>query len=588
MSGSISKGGLKIKDDKASFFPWLNSNKKVSVLYIPGLLWEHESFLCDSSLFSALSFEIMGSQLLVEPSLNQNRRNRSNAIHISNIPEQYQWDEFVGFLSNLCDFQECEKGGSKQNTYNAIVTYENQEEAQQALQQLNNYQLQPGTFLKAEYLMDAGRGRGGPRGRAGSRPFNNSGMYRSNDFPLRILVLSDMVGAIIGRAGGTIRQITQQSRARVDVHRKENAGSPEKVITIYGTPDNCSTACQKIMEIMQQEANTTNRGEIPLKILAHNNLIGRIIGKNGSTIKRIMEQTETKVAVSSNIHDVSSFNLERVITVKGKLENMSKSERMISSKLRQSYENDLAAMASQTYMYPGVHPMAMMSTTCAPGIVPPPRGSPPGGSYGMYGPPPCMPLGYNQSSLPPSFDLQKETVYIYVPSTAVGAIIGTGGSTIRDMISSSGASIKVIQPGKDEPLEKQSERKVCIIGTSDSQWKAQFMIFKKVGFEGYPGPQEATLKVEMFVPTNQVGRIIGKGGQTVRDLQRVTHALIKFPEDARTQESDETSVHIIGDFYCTQAAQRQIRALVYKSNGFQPQQQPRRRMSQPTLQTVTK
>lgn len=45
----------------------------------------------------------------------------------------------------------------------------------------------------------------------------------------RILVLSDMVGAIIGRSGGTIRQITQQSRARVDVHRKENSGAFDKV-----------------------------------------------------------------------------------------------------------------------------------------------------------------------------------------------------------------------------------------------------------------------------------------------------------------------------------------------------------------------
>ncbi len=114
----------------------------------------------------------------------------------------------------------------------------------------------------------------------------------------RILVLSDMVGAIIGRSGGTIRQITQQTRARVDVHRKENAGALEKVITIYGNPENCSHACQKILEVMQQEANNTNRGEIPLKILAHNNLIGRIIGKSGNTIKRIMEQTDTKITVS--------------------------------------------------------------------------------------------------------------------------------------------------------------------------------------------------------------------------------------------------------------------------------------------------
>ena len=117
-----------------------------------------------------------------------------------------------------------------------------------------------------------------------------------------------MVGAIIGRSGGTIRQITQQSRARVDVHRKENAGALEKVITIYGNPENCSLACQKILEVMQTESNNTNRGEIPLKILAHNNLIGRIIGKGGNTIKRIMEQTDTKIAVSR--YNIESFLIE--------------------------------------------------------------------------------------------------------------------------------------------------------------------------------------------------------------------------------------------------------------------------------------
>lgn len=81
-----------------------------------------------------------------------------------------------------------------------------------------------------------------------------------------------------------------------------------------------------------------------MKILAHNNLIGRIIGKGGNTIKRIMLDTESKITVSS-INDINSFNLERIITVKGTIDNMSKAESMISSKLRQSYENDLQAMA---------------------------------------------------------------------------------------------------------------------------------------------------------------------------------------------------------------------------------------------------
>ncbi|XP_076327642.1 insulin-like growth factor 2 mRNA-binding protein 1 isoform X6 [Tachypleus tridentatus] len=406
-------------------------------------------------------------------------------------------------------------------------------------------------------------------GRNGGRILYNNSTYsgnsapiRSTDFPLRILVLSDMVGAIIGRSGGTIRQITQQSRARVDVHRKENAGSLEKVITIYGNPENCSTACQKILEVMQQEAQNTNKGEIPLKILAHNNLIGRIIGKNGNTIKGIMEKAEAKVTVSSSIHDVNSFNLERIITIVGKSENICKAEQLISAKLRQSYENDLAAVAPQALMFPGVHPMAIMST-----MGPGQRGGPPSPSYQMYGnsqtyvPPVVYPGGSPSQQLEPN----KEQVCVYIPNSAVGAIIGTGGSSIREMISSSGASIKVAQPNKDEPVEKQTERKVTVIGTPESQWKAQFMIFKKVTFEGFAGFQDARLKVEIFVPSSQVGRIIGKGGQTVRELQRITRAVIKLPGENQNSTTEEVPVHISGEFYSSQAAQRQIRALVTRS-----------------------
>jgi len=35
-------------------------------------------------------------------------------------------------------------------------------------------------------------------------------------------------------------------RARVDVHRKDNVGSVEKAITIYGQPENCTNACHQV------------------------------------------------------------------------------------------------------------------------------------------------------------------------------------------------------------------------------------------------------------------------------------------------------------------------------------------------------
>lgn len=247
--------------------------------------------------------------------------------------------------------------------------------------------------------------------------------------------------------------------------------------------------------------------EICLKILAHNNLIGRIIGKNGNTIKRIMQETDTKITVSS-INDISSFNLERIITVKGTIENMSKAESQISAKLRQSYENDLQAMAPQSLMFPGLHPMAMMSTP-GNGMV-----FPPGMSYGAAAATcPGYPMAAAAAAaktpaavIPPVFpnDIQ-ETTYLYIPNNAVGAIIGTKGSHIRNIMRFSGASVKIAPLEADKPVEQQVERKVTIVGTPEGQWKAQYMIFEKMREEGFIcGTDDVRLTVEIMVASSQV------------------------------------------------------------------------------------
>lgn len=100
------------------------------------------------------------------------------------------------------------------------------------------------------------------------------------------------------------------------------------------------------------------------------------------------------------------------------------------------------------------------------------------------------------------------------------------------------------------------------------------MIYRKLS-EGATGG-EVVLRVEIMVPSSQVGRIIGKGGQTVRQLQQMTRATIKLPEEGQTTQDEETPVHLIGDFFSTQSAQRQIRALVSRI-GQAPPPRPRPR-----------
>lgn len=481
-------------------------------------------------------------------------------IVISNLPTPYEIDDLEGLLTTYGQVQNIEKLSTRDpTTHTLLISYETTEQAQQAVNQLNGFDYE-GIPLKVEMSSAESRRRGRSQRSSGVAFSGLSGSGRQTDFPLRILVQSDMVGAIIGRQGSTIRTITQQTRARVDVHRKDNVGSLEKAITIYGNPDNCTNACKKILEVMQQEANNTNKGEVTLKILAHNNLIGRIIGKGGNTIKRIMQDTDTKITVSS-INDINSFNLERIITVKGSIDNMSRAESMISSKLRQSYENDLQAMAPQSMMFPGLHPMAMMSTA---GMSYSSRGS---GLYGS-GPAPYPFQGNLPSQQGIAASDTQETTFLYIPNNSVGAIIGTKGSHIRNIIRFSGASVKIAPLEQDKPAEQQTERKVTIVGSPESQWKAQYLIFEKMREEGYvAGTEDVRLTIEILVPSTQVGRIIGKGGQNVRELQRVTGSVIKLSEQQATPPSaeEETTVHIIGPFFSVQSAQRRIRAMVLQS-----------------------
>ena len=67
-------------------------------------------------------------------------------------------------------------------------------------------------------------------------------------------------------------------RARVDVHRKDNVGSVEKAITIYGQPENCTNACQQVNNLIQfskvwNPCTVIQQVVLSLGCLSENNII---------------------------------------------------------------------------------------------------------------------------------------------------------------------------------------------------------------------------------------------------------------------------------------------------------------------------
>ncbi|RNA26171.1 igf2 mRNA binding [Brachionus plicatilis] len=142
--------------------------------------------------------------------------------------------------------------------------------------------------------------------------------------------------------------------------------------------------------------------------------------------------------------------------------------------------------------------------------------------------------------------LETETVYLYIPNIAVGAIIGTKGSYIKNIIKLSGASVK-ITPMSAEESKTAVERQVVIQGSPESQWKAQYYIYDKIRQERFASDDNVKLRAEIQVPSSIVGRIIGKMGKNVRELQRTTGATIKLPEDVTQMHQNQEIKEQDGD-----------------------------------------
>ncbi|XP_054022817.1 insulin-like growth factor 2 mRNA-binding protein 2 isoform X2 [Dryobates pubescens] len=409
--------------------------------------------------------------------------------------------------------------------------------------------------------------RGGHSSRErGSSP-GGSSQPKQLEFPLRMLVPTQFVGAIIGKEGLTIKNLTKQTQSKVDIHRKENAGAAEKPITIHATPEGCSEACRMILEIMQKEADETKLAEeIPLKILAHNSLVGRLIGKEGRNLKKIEQDTGTKITISP-LQDLTIYNPERTITVKGSTEACCSAEVEIMKKLREAYESDVVAINQQANLIPGLNLSALGIFSSGLSVFPSTpgaRGSATATPYhpfasssaylsGRYGAPPAGTFPH-QHSLP-----EQEVVNLFIPTQAVGAIIGKKGQHIKQLARFAGASIK-IAPAEGPDA---SERMVIITGPPEAQFKAQGRIFGKLKEENFFNPkEEVKLEAHIKVPSFAAGRVIGKGGKTVNELQNLTSAEVIVPRDQTPDENEEVIVKIIGHFFASQTAQRKIREIV--------------------------
>ncbi|XP_065847114.1 uncharacterized protein [Euphorbia lathyris] len=160
----------------------------------------------------------------------------------------------------------------------------------------------------------------------------------------------------------------------------------------------------------------------------------------------------------------------------------------------------------------------------------------------------------------PESDNQSTSRKIDVPNDKVGVLIGKGGDTIRYLQYNSGARIQITRDADSDP--HSTTRAVELIGTPSSINQAEKLITAVIAeadaggspslvARGLPSAQAAGVadQLEMQVPNEKVGLIIGRGGDTIKALQAKSGARIQLiPQHLPEGDaSKERTVRVTGN-----------------------------------------
>ncbi|KAJ8105701.1 hypothetical protein ONZ43_g7320 [Nemania bipapillata] len=170
----------------------------------------------------------------------------------------------------------------------------------------------------------------------------------------------------------------------------------------------------------------------------------------------------------------------------------------------------------------------------------------------------------------------EDCVQIMVPDRTVGLIIGRGGETIRDLQERSGCHINIVGESKSV----NGLRPVNLIGPHHAAAQAKELILEIVDSDTRNGnnpeankparppkndnynrdsAQGGSDKINdsIYVPSEAVGMIIGKGGETIREMQNTTGCKINVSQSSGPGEV-EREIGLVGSHDAISRAKRAI------------------------------
>uniref|UniRef100_A0A3P9HGY5 K Homology domain-containing protein n=1 Tax=Oryzias latipes TaxID=8090 RepID=A0A3P9HGY5_ORYLA len=196
---------------------------------------------------------------------------------------------------------------------------------------------------------------------ASSTKRTNTG--EEGEYFLKVLIPSYAAGSIIGKGGQTIVQLQKETGATIKLSKSKDfyPGTTERVCLIQGTVEALNGVhdfiAEKVREMPQstqktepvsilQPQTTVNPDRVkqlifnpltpetsPAKLIVPNSTAGLIIGKGGATVKAVMEQSGAWVQLSQKPEGINLQ--ERVVTISGEPEQNRKAVEIIIQKIQE-------------------------------------------------------------------------------------------------------------------------------------------------------------------------------------------------------------------------------------------------------------
>ena len=177
----------------------------------------------------------------------------------------------------------------------------------------------------------------------GELPSEEEEANKDDHFELNIPVPAKYAGGVIGKNASIVKSMEEDSGARINLSKLDaKVVTPRAVIRfvhVSGTRDQLKLAQPLVLKQIEAakariDAESADiSAEFSIPLSVPDSLIGVIIGKGGNTLKQIQSETKTRIRVEHTSSSSKKKEIDRLVDIMGTREDAEKTQKIIVERL---------------------------------------------------------------------------------------------------------------------------------------------------------------------------------------------------------------------------------------------------------------